>query len=60
MPKEWFAKAGWVFLAGLFLLAGCGGNQTPAGPEEGLTPEGYPYMGSLDAPVLIEEFSDFQ
>ncbi len=38
------------------LLAGCGGS----GPEEGLTPEGHPYMGSPDAPVLIEEFSDFQ
>ncbi len=26
----------------------------------GFTEDGYPYRGNLDAPVLIEEFSDFQ
>ncbi|MGQ9586076.1 MAG: DsbA family protein [Anaerolineae bacterium] len=41
----------------LFLLAGCARSQSPT---EGVTAEGYPYKGSLDAPVLIEEFSDFQ
>lgn len=56
------ARWGWpLLLAALaLLLAGCVQEQTPAGPTEGLTPEGYPYIGSLDAPVLMEEFSDFQ
>ncbi|MGC8837903.1 MAG: hypothetical protein ACP5UM_05750 [Anaerolineae bacterium] len=61
MQKGRFAKARWLLLVGLvFLLSGCSGSRAPAGPEEGLTPEGYPYMGSPNAPVLIEEFSDFQ
>ncbi|MBC7223261.1 MAG: hypothetical protein H5T59_03135 [Anaerolineae bacterium] len=56
------ARWGWLLLlaALVLLLAGCAQEQAPAGPTEGLTPEGYPYMGSPDAPVLMEEFSDFQ
>jgi protein-disulfide isomerase len=31
-----------------------------AGIEIGFTEDGHPYRGSLDAPVILEEFSDFQ
>ncbi len=51
----------------LLLLAGCQSSSSgPAadqniydGIEVGLTDEGYPYMGSGDAPVTLQEFTDY-
>jgi len=61
LPKRRFLVGSWVaLLVALFLLTGCGSSQAPAGVEEGVTDEGYPYVGSLNAPVVIVEFSDFQ
>lgn len=37
------------------LLAGCAG-----GVRQGVTPQGYPYMGRSDAPLVMVEFTDFQ
>jgi protein-disulfide isomerase len=36
------------------------GTQDVGGITVGFTPEGRPYRGDLNAPVLMEEFSDFQ
>ena len=61
LPKRRFLLgSGVALLVALFLLTGCGSSQTPAGVQEGVTDEGYPYVGSLGAPVVIVEFSDFQ
>ncbi len=35
------------------------GDSRYAGQETGFTPEGYPYRGSQDAPVLIKEYASF-
>jgi protein-disulfide isomerase len=38
-------------------------DSAPAGPTaipSGFTPEGRPYRGDLNAPVILEEFSDYQ
>src|SRR5438132_10561199 len=55
-------------------LSGCGGSPSPSrsnvgitlgktgtfkGIPVGFTQQGYPYMGDADAPVTLEEFSDF-
>jgi protein-disulfide isomerase len=61
-----------ALLAALTLiLSGCGssapaggagvltGEGTYKGVPVGFTPQGYPYLGRVDAPVTLEEFSDF-
>lgn len=54
-------------LAAALFLAGCQSSTSGAaadqnvfdGIEVGLTAEGYPYMGNADAPVTLEEFTDY-
>ena len=49
----------------LLLLAACGSDTSPEVAHEqdalqGVTDEGFPYEGDPNAPVVIQDFSDFQ
>ncbi|NLE76892.1 MAG: hypothetical protein GX605_09090 [Chloroflexi bacterium] len=53
-----------VSLAALLLLATACSNpansSSQGGVDQGVTAEGHPYKGNLNAPVVIQDFSDFQ
>lgn len=50
----------WISVVVLLLLAaGCSSAEREA-KQGGVSPEGHYYLGSEEAKVLIEEFSDFQ
>ena len=64
--RVWVGSLAAVLVVGL-LAAGCaapGQSKPQTGTYEGIpvgvTAEGYPYIGDLNAPVVMTDFSDFQ
>ncbi|NLE77753.1 MAG: thioredoxin domain-containing protein [Chloroflexi bacterium] len=49
-------------LSAVLALGACSAPPSPTPPpmEQGVTADGYPYQGSLQAPIMIVEFSDYQ